>query len=57
VPESEEWKRQRAQRAQNKTSTKSNLFEKIRSRIKNHWKIFILATLLMTALNFIVHGK
>lgn len=52
VPESEEWKRLHAERK----TTKINPREKTRSIIINHWKIFLFSILLMTALNFIVHG-
>ncbi|GES95636.1 MFS transporter [Rhizophagus clarus] len=53
VPESEEWKRQHVDRKKSKI----NLRDKIRVIIITHWKIFIFAILLMTALNFIVHGS
>ncbi|CAG8659447.1 MFS general substrate transporter [Rhizophagus irregularis] len=53
VPESEEWKRLHAERK----TTKINPREKTRSIIINHWKIFLFSILLMTALNFIVHGS
>ena len=52
VPESEEWKRQREQ---NETSNNISV-ETIRQIVTNHWKEFISALLLMTALNFVLHG-